>query len=368
MSVLFLDNVPPRDVHSIPPNQPGGILIGCVVAAVLYGFTSQQMVFYFSHFPQDGIALKIWAAMVWVFDTLATILTVLVAYDYFILRYGEAIRRPLDNWWFSIAGVATGATICLVHGFFIFRIRKLRKTVYPGSPLNHIIFVFFSIMALFCFASSIQLTYYDFRDPQSYYRRPMFISNVSVQTALDLFITIALVTMLQFHRNEFTAKSSPIEQLTFFFLTRGVVLTYVFSTNLPSPSHLDVEGNSVFQVLLVAVPYAVPGSLAPFALFACVSNVYANSALVTLNNRDRIMRGDGTTHSSLFHHSSMQFAIPDLPLTSFETEGLHSTQRPQNDRHLDHLELRTTSRPGSVSPEAPTVTAKRLHTDGHGGV
>ncbi|KAI0045531.1 hypothetical protein FA95DRAFT_1607641 [Auriscalpium vulgare] len=337
---------PPPEVHPLPPNQPGWLIVGIVFSALFYGFTSQQIVFYFGHFPQDGWIMKTWALAIWVIDTISTILTVQTVYNFFVTRYGQVVIAPLDNWWYSIAGVTTGTIIFLVHGCVGFSsfgsanarypsspfsptdLDAVRRTVYPTSPLNDIIFIFFGVMALFCFGSSIQLTYYDLRDPRSALRRPMFISNVSIETALDLFITVAMVSLLQNHRGEFTTKKSPVYQLTFFFITRGVVLT-------------------VFQVFLVAVPYAAPESFSSFAIFACVSKVYANSALVTLNNRERLARRkDNSTRGA---QSSIRFTIPDLQLTSFDTvEG----QTPAPVHHLrGEVELRDTLRSNSSTTD-----------------
>ncbi|KAI0045535.1 hypothetical protein FA95DRAFT_1607644 [Auriscalpium vulgare] len=259
------------ELLSRPPGGPGALIIGVVLAAMLYGVTSQQVVFYFGHFPQDGFFVKLWVIALWILDTVTTALSGHVVYNFFVLRFGELSYFPLSNWAFSVAALTTGAIIFLVQAFFIFRIRKLRRRVFPESRLTNVMFVFFTLLSLYAFATSIQLTYYDVSLPEAASRRPIYISNITIGTGLDVLITFAMVLILHQHRNEFAAKRNSIEQLIFFFFTRGVILT-------------------VFQALQVTLSYAAPKTNSWFVVFVCISKVYANSALVTLNNRERLER------------------------------------------------------------------------------
>ncbi|KAI0045530.1 hypothetical protein FA95DRAFT_118701 [Auriscalpium vulgare] len=254
-------------VYRPPSGAPGAIIIGVVLGSFLYGVTSQQVIFYFTNFSRDSLVIRLWVVALWILDTTTTALEVCVVYQFYVRRYGESDRSPFDH---CIAAVLTGATIFLVQAFFVFRIRQLRKTVFPASRFTNAMFAFFSILALFALATSIQLTYYDLRDPNSQFRRPIYISNISIGTGLDVFITIAMVLLLHQHINEFAGNRNPIEQLIFFFITRGIILTLA-------------------QVLQVTLTYAAPGN-SWFAVFTCISKVYANSALVTLNNRERLER------------------------------------------------------------------------------
>ncbi|KAI0055961.1 hypothetical protein BV25DRAFT_1666578 [Artomyces pyxidatus] len=276
----------------IPGGDPGALLIGIVFASVLYGMTSQQTVFYFAHF-QDTLIIRVWVAVLWVLETVTTVFESLVINDYFIHHYGHIGVDATNDTYFSVSSITTGCIIFLVQIFFIVRIRKLRNTVYPTSIWNNVVFVFFIILAVFSFSTSIQLTYYDIASPDNPLRQPVYIANVSVETALDLFITISLVVILHQHRNEFAKKKNPIEQLIMFFTTRGIVLT-------------------LFQISMLIIPYSLPGDYSFFAIYTCFSKIYVNSALVTLNNRQRFLQHGSGNDAGSHRCTSMEFTIPDL--------------------------------------------------------
>ncbi|KAI0067468.1 hypothetical protein BV25DRAFT_1819815 [Artomyces pyxidatus] len=335
LSAMSFDNDPayeslgvrnPAPVILPPGHDPGALIIGIVFASLLYGLTSQQTIFYFTHF-RDGIILRIWVVALWILETVTTIFEGLVVTNYFITHFGENLST-VDNSFFSVSSVATGGIIFLVQGFFIVRIRTLRNTVYPTSIWNNIIFVFFTALACFSFATSIQLTYYDVRSPRNGYRKPIYLSNISIETALDVFITVALVLILHQHRNEYSKKKNPIEQLILFFITRGIILT-------------------LFQFCMLIIPYALPGHNSFFAVYSCFSKIYVNSALVTLNNRQRLLRHAPAYEAGSHRCTSIEFTIPDLH-TSFDDSDhadVPNEQQPPRAHILSDIELSPTERP-----------------------
>ncbi|KAI0060568.1 hypothetical protein BV25DRAFT_1917650 [Artomyces pyxidatus] len=316
-----------------PQGDIGIILIGSIFAALLYGITSQQTVFYFTHFHQDGLIVRIWVITLWILDTATTWFVGLIVYNYFINHFGTVVYHPLSDWSFSISSITTGTIIFLVHAFFIIRIRKLRKSVYPTSKLNDALVVFFGILAVYSYASSIEMTYFDFRFPKGKVEMGTYVSNISVETALDLFITIALVGILQQHRHEFAKRKNPIEQLMIFFITRGIILT-------------------TFQTLMLILPYTDKTNYAFFAPYCCLSKVYVNSALVTyariaplldpgltlaislrLNNRERFLR-QAPQYEGSHRCTSIEFTIPGLRLSNDETPPPHAQS--VHSSHVEH--------------------------------
>ncbi|KAI0050422.1 hypothetical protein FA95DRAFT_624191 [Auriscalpium vulgare] len=319
-----------------PPGDVGALLIGMALGGVSCGVVMQQTVFYLGHFPQDGMSLRLWVVCMWVLVMVTTVLDTHTVYNYFVTHYGEATYAAFEDWGVNASSAVTGTVILLVQSFFIVRIRRLRKTVYPTSRLTDPMVGFFIILALFAFGTTLQSTYYDFRQPHARIRRPIYISNVTVGILLDFLITITMVEILHYHRREFPVKRNPLVQLVLFFITRGIILT-------------------LFQTFLVILAYAIPANFTNFGIYACLSKVYVLSALVTLNNRERLRRRREMLTG--YQHSSIP--IPELNLTAIATDDMRLSassrqlRRQYSEESIEpmELEMKGTSHPETSSSD-----------------
>ncbi|KAI0042283.1 hypothetical protein FA95DRAFT_1682625 [Auriscalpium vulgare] len=300
---LASDRLPPGVFTDV-----GALLIGAVLSSSLAGVTAYQAVAYLTLFPNDGLDPKLWVIFIWLFDFLSAVFNSAMVYIYFVNHQDDPFFIAFTIWAWDAGTIAMGLSILFVQLFFIVRLWRLRQIVYPQSRrLNLAICITFSALAVYTEASGLILAIWDLShtvEPESRIT-PLFNSNIGTETALDILITAMLIHILHQHRNEFAPRKSPFAQLMVFFLTRGCVI-------------------AIYQIILLVVPHLVGASYAWVPLLFCLSRVYANSAIMTLNNRRR----PNADALSIDARSSFHITLPTFHLTSDElppdTPGLHS--------------------------------------------
>ncbi|KAI0046450.1 hypothetical protein FA95DRAFT_1606887 [Auriscalpium vulgare] len=274
----------------------GALLIGAVVSSSLAGVTAYQTVLYFTQFPNDALGTKIWVFLIWLFDFLSAVFHSAMVCTYFVNHQDDPSFIAFELWTWDAGTIAMGLTTITVQLFFIVRIWRLRQTVYPHTrKLNLAICIIFITLALYTEVSGLMLAYMDL-DPKnsvpSSVIRPLFNSSVGTETALDILITAMLIHILHQHRNEFAPRKSPFAQLLLFILTRGCVI-------------------AVYQVILLVIPHLIGSTYAWVPFLFCLSRVYANSAIMTLNNRRQ--SSDSVIDSG--RRASLHVSLPSFRLT-----------------------------------------------------
>ncbi|KAI0032390.1 hypothetical protein K488DRAFT_85873 [Vararia minispora EC-137] len=143
--------------------------------------------------------------------------------------------------------------------------------------------------------------------------QPILISNLSVETGLDVFLTIALLHILGMHRNHFsTRRDDFVGRLMVFFTTRGIVMTQSLP-NCNDNNRAYGATDTVFtERQFTSAQFAVDSdSLVWTAMSIVASKVYALSVLVTLNNREHERRRTQQRGEDL-HDGTISFRIPNL--------------------------------------------------------
>ncbi|KAI0320931.1 hypothetical protein OF83DRAFT_467725 [Amylostereum chailletii] len=263
------------------------------------------------------------------------------------------------QWPLLASGLLTGLIIFLVQIFFIVRIWKVRRSVYPDSPWTFVMSGVFTILALFAITTSIALNTISCRAGASGVDlvHTLLDANIAVETSLDVLLTVALVCLLNDHRNEFGDKSnSPIERLIVFFIARGV-------------------GVSVWQVFGFLGDVTLTNKSVWFAVAMCTASVYTCSVLATVNNRDRSRTKLCATPEEIVRElpTHLQFSPPEYMATNSAFSVIPSHQRPTHVRsqttlslplHLRDLDSYET---GSVIslPRSPTLNRPWLKQHSH---
>ncbi|KAI0047706.1 hypothetical protein FA95DRAFT_1558801 [Auriscalpium vulgare] len=285
----------------------GALLIGSVIAAALSGVTCYQTSCYFDRFPKDRIDLKIWVALIMLFDVISTVGSSAITYDFFVKHYGDMYYSVWTSWAWGVGTMATSSTVLLVQLFFISRIWQLRQVIYfHRQTFNKVLRMVMTFLALYpCGVAFVQAVYQNLsasirRQPAAskINWKPLDYSYVLTSTALDMLITAALIHILRQQPNEFPHIRNPFARLTHFFITRGVIM-------------------GMYQIIVISLPFPPPDkAYAVVPVLFCVSKVFANSALITLNNRrtneDDTIQGISRT--------SIQITLPSFHL---DTDGDH---------------------------------------------
>ncbi|KAI0065060.1 hypothetical protein BV25DRAFT_1822172 [Artomyces pyxidatus] len=278
----------------------GALPVGIIVAGALCGVTMQQIIYYFDRFENDTIGLKLFVLISWLLSILSLALDTHGVYYYLVGRYGDRTVFEETVWSINLEGVFTAVLVCMVQVFIIQRIWNWQRTVYPLTRIISGLCLLLGVLSLFAFSSGIALNALAWKkgtwDGWFQANHHVFLANVSVQTGLDVFITLALIKLLQHHRDEFIYRENPLARLTMFFLTRGFLLT-------------------VAQALVLVMPLALPHSFVFISFRMSIPAVYSNFVLVTLNNRAPQSR-----NTSCVHCRSEQFTLPP-----FSAPALHTT-------------------------------------------
>ncbi|KAI0045532.1 hypothetical protein FA95DRAFT_1607642 [Auriscalpium vulgare] len=324
---------------------PGALLIGLIITTFLAGMTGHQTWFYFTHFTNDGIEIKLWVLAIWSFDLITAALYSATVYFFLISHSGDPDYIAYNSRAWDAASITTGITIFLVQTFFVARIWRLRQIVYPRARINVVICITFLILAVYALASSAAMTYYDFKGTASHtpHLRNVYLSNVGIETGLDLLITVTLVHILTQHHNEFSRKKSPFEALLLLFVTRGIIV-------------------ALYQILLLILPFAIHGSYIWAAFLFSLSKVYANSALMTLNNRRR--SGGDSSVTPEPRATTIQFTMPDL-LSGSDGELYDTHPRPPSDSDIELQDSFSRPSPGRAPQyKEPAKPRSALQADG----
>lgn len=326
---------PPGTLPPIPPNIAqiaAPLLFGILISWVFYGMLVVQIYIYYLFFS-DGKAIQILVYTIFLLDTLQTCMTGADAFYWFCSGFGNL--NHLSNVYISFFDTPMlGSLMALiVQSFFCYRIWILSK--------NKIIPIVLWLVCLMSFAAAW------FSGIRGHLKGNLSAAQAQINTRIlelwlvggavvDTLIAVTLIYLLLKARGTF--------QDTNIVLQRLVRLT--METNALSAS---------LAILSLILYFAAPGTsyfLTPTYLFG---KVYANSLLVTFNNRIYLMGKHTRLSSSNDSGSSGNSGSRPLPprpsnVSSFKIEPFHrvSESVELNDVVDERTKLRDTrARPSS---------------------
>ncbi|KAG9226677.1 hypothetical protein CCMSSC00406_0006098 [Pleurotus cornucopiae] len=259
-------------------NTMGAALIGCILAAALYGVSTVQTFFYFTHYSRDPWYTQQIVLAVWVFDTLHQALITHTVYHYVISNYfnpmalgNMSARRSI-----LLEVLVNGFIGLIVQSYLMHRIWRLSgKKIWPLILIGPFIVGEFMCSLVFTILS-LQMT--TFAELTSLKGLSMSVNVLAA--AGDLLISICLVLMLHKRRTGFKKSNTIISRLIIFTINTGLLTTMCAIASLISIL--------VWDTTLIYVSF-----------FFCIGRFYANTLLATLNARSiiRSVGADTDTNS-----------------------------------------------------------------------
>ncbi|KAF4576225.1 hypothetical protein EYR36_004202 [Pleurotus pulmonarius] len=242
-------------------NTMGAALIGCILAAALYGVSTVQTFFYFTHYSRDPWYTQQIVLAVWVFDTLHQALITHTVYHYVISNYFNPIALGNMIWSILLEVLVNGFIGLIVQSYLMHRIWRLSgKKLWPLFLIGPFILGEFVFTIL-----SLQMT--TFAELTSLKGLSMTVNVLAA--AGDLLISICLVLMLHKRRTGFKKSNTIISRLIIFTINTGLLTTMCAIASLISIL--------VWDATLIYVTF-----------FFCIGRFYANTLLATLNARSII--------------------------------------------------------------------------------
>ncbi|KAH7909762.1 hypothetical protein BJ138DRAFT_1114709 [Hygrophoropsis aurantiaca] len=278
-------------------------LIGIIFAAVFYGITCLQAIFYYRTYPKDKLVLKLLVIILWALDTLSLALFSHGVYTYLVLDFADPLSLEDIVWSIYSEPVVTAAIALIVHLFLVYRIRTWLVNILRHSGV-HIVFssldggfdyIYYVYKTMSSFPSTTNLSHpvRNSGDQEITSHAKLYwiaIAGIVSTSVIDLIIAASISWLLYQNRNGFSHTERVIHTLTMFVITTGFItasLTLaVMISNIASPNTL------ISQMIEMST-----------------SKAYTNTFLATLNSRQSI-RGYPTTFESSKIGPANDYVLP----------------------------------------------------------
>ncbi|KAH8105638.1 hypothetical protein DFH11DRAFT_1733223 [Phellopilus nigrolimitatus] len=243
-------------------NTMGALYLGVVLAMGLWGAGTVQVYYYFNAYPKDPWQLKTHVVTVWVFDTVHQALVTHACYIYLITQYGNPLYLTVIVPSLEVMVLISGFVCLLVQSFLVYRVWRLSAN---NVPLVACLFLF--VVAEFIantsfFGKGVQMA--SFADVPTI----AWLSKLSngLSAATDVVIAASLTFLLNRSRTGFRKSETMINRLILFTINTGML-------------------TSVCAIVTVIFVSLYPDNLIYVTTYLCISKLYTNTLLATLNAR-----------------------------------------------------------------------------------
>ncbi|KAI0764679.1 hypothetical protein C8Q74DRAFT_1370610 [Fomes fomentarius] len=264
------------------------VLVGYAIATTVYGITVLQTYLYFRRYPHDRPILKIFVGVLWILDTLTTVLMSHAMYSFFVLNLrnlAEDVRLP---WSFTLENGVTDVITAMVQLYFAERLWQLGRNKFLSSAIV--------ILALLSLGLGIEGTIAVFKDHNlisQTFRRALVVGGAvqGVAVLCDILITGGLCYYFTTSRTGHRTTNALLDRLMAYAIERGALTATV---------------QAMYLIMSVALPDRF--FYVPFAMI--VAKMYVNTLLASLNVRsslDRRMWGADLRSSDIRFDSNHAF-------------------------------------------------------------
>ncbi|KAI5116625.1 hypothetical protein M0805_009611 [Coniferiporia weirii] len=246
-------------------NTMGALYLG----VVLWGVGSVQLYYYLSGFSSDPWRVKAHVLVVWAFDTVHQGLVTHACYIYLVTQYGNPAYLLVIVPTLEVMVLMSAIVCLLVQSFLVHRVWTLsQKNVMLTGVLSLLVIVGFITTATY-FGKGVQLT--SFVDVVSI----DWLSKLtnSLAAATDAIIAFVLIFLLHRARTGFQKSETMINRLILFTINTGLL-------------------TSLCAVLTVVFVSVYPNNYVYITVYFCVSRLYTNCLLATLNSRKNVYGSD----------------------------------------------------------------------------
>ncbi|KAJ7052242.1 hypothetical protein C8F01DRAFT_625760 [Mycena amicta] len=247
----------------------GALLIGGLASTLLFGVTSGQFYFYYTHFPEDAV-IKAMVSFVWLAEATHVGCVFHTLYTWLVTDYGHPeslLERPPHSFlaFTFLAGIITAC----VQVFFSYRIYVLSRSIIIPCLAYTLSFGRFIIsMVVF----SITLSTPSIGEFITRWNK-LSVTIWSLSAAEDIIITVTLVSLLRMQRGRMhhDHTTALLDKIIMWTIETGVL-------------------TSTFSLAQLVCFHVMPGNFVWVALFIVQARLFANSLFASFNSRF-ILRG-----------------------------------------------------------------------------
>ncbi|GJE99482.1 hypothetical protein PsYK624_157460 [Phanerochaete sordida] len=258
---------PPSGMPALDVNSTfGAVLVGGLVASVLYGITVLQA---FSYYQQgaknDGWLTRVVVAALWLIDTFDMALLSHIIYIYLVTNYGNpsALMQPI-LWSMSAHLMTTATTEVIVRSMFSLRVWKLSGGKWVPAFVVGLFTLLDLIFGIIVTVKSEGQTFFELARIQAW-----VVTQFAMGLTGDTLIALLLSYYLYHSRTGFSRTDSIVT----------ILMAYVINTGLLTAIALTVN------IVLFATEKR---NFAFVALYFVISKLYVNAYLAMLNARTGI--------------------------------------------------------------------------------
>ncbi|KAH9853815.1 hypothetical protein C2E23DRAFT_858909 [Lenzites betulinus] len=263
----------------------GPLLIGVVLAGVMYGGAQHaQLYYYFTRYSKDPWSLKFFiltqflrkVTLVWATDSVHQALISQTIYWYLVSEYGnpaalnELPKTLIAEVFFNIF------TGFFVQSFFVVRIWRLSgKKLILVVPVAALVLGEFAVGMTYSIKAVFLTTFAEVNGLKG-----LSISINALAAAGDVSIAIIMCTILNSSRTGFTKSNMLINKLMVFSVNTGLL-------------------TSICACLSLITIVALPDTFVYITFFFLLGRLYCNSLLATLNARKSLRDGSSRGDTSM---------------------------------------------------------------------
>ncbi|KAK0234839.1 hypothetical protein EDD85DRAFT_95216 [Armillaria nabsnona] len=286
----------PSDLYKLT----GPLLIGCFLSLILYGILCDQVYIYYISFPKDNLASKTVVYLLWLTETVQTVISIHDTFDTFCYDFGNL--PGLNNvrlTWLTLP-ILSGFVGCIAQLFYAWRMYKFSKRArWLCIAISVIAFVQFAA-AICCGIQVRNSGHYSNLQKNSKVRVTATIW-LGARALCDTAIALGMTYLSR--RAQTGLKSNRI------LLSRLIRLTIETGTATAAIAAIDMA-------LFLACPnnnyHTIPAN--------CLVKMYSNTVLAVCNSRMTGRIRGGREDTTLHSFDSFDMSIGGLNIEVRDTE------------------------------------------------
>ncbi|KAI5122024.1 hypothetical protein M0805_008015 [Coniferiporia weirii] len=249
-------------------NTMGALYLGVVFAMALWGVGTVQLYYYYSGYPKDKWTLKTHVALVWVLDTVHQGLITHACYVYLVTQYGNPAYLFVIVPTLEVMVLISALVCLLVQGFLVYRVWMLSsKNMILVSALMLFVLAEFAAAISF-FSRGVQMKSFIEVATIAWLSK---LTN-ALAAAADVVIAAVLIVLLHRSRTGVRRSETIINRLIIFTVNTGLLTSFC----------------AILAVIFVSL---YPDEYIYITFYICISRMYTNSLLATLNARNGTRQG-----------------------------------------------------------------------------
>ncbi|KAF8130254.1 hypothetical protein EV363DRAFT_1584269 [Boletus edulis] len=300
----------------------GSIFFGTITSTAFYGIACMQTFFYYVHYQNDPLRIKILVATQWALNTISEcfrwfvsqyiqhlhvgIILCIIAYKYIMVSLGSPLPIASGISELILQNFVAALVAALTQGFLLYRIYVFcgKKTILPliwiVAALGEFVCCTVYVKKALCNANGIHV---DVRVLNSGSFVIIATLGLSVAAGIDVLIAVFMTFLFVRQRiaTNFANTAHLLQRLIMFAVNTGT-------------------WTALFSLLTIILLHLSPSNLIYTAFVIPQYPVYCNTHLANLNARAYVGRG-GTTHDD------------DSGLFTTPLASLQMSNRTENDEH-----------------------------------